>query len=239
MILVTGDTHGQFNRIIGLIQDYELTENDCIIILGDAGFNFYGNRYGDAQRKRRVNSYGVPIFCIHGNHEMRPATIDTYQRQIWHGGAVWVEPEYPNLLFAEDGQMFQFGSRTAFVIGGAYSVDKYYRLAHNPADPKWWPDEQPSAEVKAAVEANLQQCGWIADIVLTHTCPFHYTPTESFLPGINQDSVDNSTERWLGTLEPRLSYNAWYCGHWHIDKRIDRMHFLFDGVEEIREVGDS
>lgn len=239
MLLVTGDTHGAFIRIISLIRDFELTSQDCIIILGDAGFNFYGNQYGDAHKKRRVNSYGVPIFCIHGNHEMRPATIKTYRREVWHGGTVWVEPEYPNLLFAEDGQLYQFGNRTAFVIGGAYSVDKFYRLARNPSDPKWWPDEQPNAATKALVETNLEKLGWNADIVLSHTCPFSYIPTEAFLPGIDQSSVDNSTEQWLGGLEKQLSYNTWYCGHWHIDKRIDRMHFLFNGTEEIREMEES
>jgi 3-oxoacid CoA-transferase subunit A len=166
---------------------------------------------------------------------MRPAAIETYQREVWHGGAVWVEPEYPNLLFAEDGQLFQLGDRKAFVIGGAYSVDKFYRLIQNPWEPKWWPDEQPSAEVKAAVEANLEKIGWNVDILLTHTCPFNYMPTESFLPGIDQDRVDHSTEQWLGNLEQRMSYNAWYCGHWHIDKRIDRIHFLFNSTEEITE----
>lgn len=25
---------------------------------------------------------------------------------------------------------------------------------------------------------------------------------------------------------------AWFCGHWHTDKRIDRMHFLFNSFED-------
>jgi 3-oxoacid CoA-transferase subunit A len=32
-----------------------------------------------------------------------------------------------------------------------------------------------------------------------------------------------------------LQYNAWYCGHWHTDKRIDRMHFLFRSWESIEK----
>ena len=69
------------------------------------------------------------------------------------------------------------------------------------------------------------------DVVFSHTCPFKYIPTECFLPGIDQSKVDNSTEQWLDTIEDALDYEAWYMGHWHIDKRIDRMHFLFHGVE--------
>ena len=48
---------------------------------------------------------------------------------------------------------------------------------------------------------------------------------------IDQSSVDDSTERWLDTIEDHLSYKRWYCGHWHINKRIDKMHFLFEDVE--------
>lgn len=26
-------------------------------------------------------------------------------------------------------------------------------------------------------------------------------------------------------------YLAWFCGHWHTDKRVDKMHFLFKSIE--------
>lgn len=61
--------------------------------------------------------------------------------------------------------------------------------------------------------------------------PFKYIPTECFLPSIDQLTVDNSTEQRLDTIEDKIDYTAWYMEHWHIDKRIDKMHFLFHGVE--------
>lgn len=36
-------------------------------------------------------------------------------------------------------------------------------------------------------------------------------------------------------LESKLNYKAWFCGHWHIDKRIDKMHFLMHGLEALSE----
>ena len=68
---------------------------------------------------------------------------------------------------------------------------------------------------------------------MSHTCPEQYMPVEAFLSGIDQSTVDNSTEEWLGMIEKKLEYKAWYCGHWHINKRIDRVHFLFDAYEGI------
>ena len=69
------------------------------------------------------------------------------------------------------------------------------------------------------------------DVILSHTCPLKYVPIEMFLPGINQSKVDSSTEEWLDKIEEVADYKSWYCGHWHTDKRVDRMHFLFRGVE--------
>ena len=238
MVLLTGDMHGQTLKITEAIRRFELTAEDVVVVLGDAGLNYYGNRKGDRHRKKRLDRAGVPVFCIHGNHEMRPATISTYHEVEWHGGTVYVEDEFPNLLFAKDGEVYDIAGKKAIVIGGAYSVDKWYRLQRNL---HWFPDEQPSVEIKNRVEQKLEELGWKVDLVWTHTCPEKYTPTEAFLSGINQAMVDNSTEKWLDTIEDRLEYEAWYCGHWHINKRIDRMHFLMESYEEIqpREVGDN
>lgn len=105
MVLLTGDIHGETFRIADAVQRFELTTDDVIVILGDVGMNYYGNKKGDSHRKKRLNSAGATIFCVHGNHEMRPSTIDTYHGVNWHGGSVYVEDEYPNLLFAKDGEV--------------------------------------------------------------------------------------------------------------------------------------
>ena len=90
---------------------------------------------------------------------------------------------------------------------------------------------QPDDDAKQRAQAALDACGWKVDTVLSHTCPYKYEPREAFLPMIDQRSVDDSTERWLDAIEDRLSYERWYCGHWHINKHIDKMHFLFEDVE--------
>ena len=74
--------------------------------------------------------------------------------------------------------------------------------------------------------------GWKVDVVLPHTVPLKYEPTEVFLPGIDQSRVDKSTEKWLGKIEERLEYGKWYCGHYHTEKEIDRVRMMFEKVEE-------
>ena len=225
MTYFTGDIHGSPIKIQHFCRQMNLTANDTVVILGDVGANYYGDSR-DGHMKKRLAALAPTIFCIHGNHERRPSTISDYELTTWNGGAVWVQPEYPNLLFAKDGEFFNIDGIHYLVIGGAYSVDKFYRLSRNAG---WWEDEQPSAEIKASVERTVDAGGF--DVILSHTCPFKYEPVEMFLPMIDQSTVDDSTERWLDEIEQKADYKAWFCGHWHTDKRIDRMHFLYNSFE--------
>ena len=230
MVYITGDIHGEVYRVSEMIEKYEITPNDVIVILGDVGMNYYGNKHGDRRNKKRLNNFDIPILCIHGNHEMRPETLITYREEPWMGGTVYFEEEFPNLFFAKDGEIYDLEGIKAIALGGAYSVDKWYRLQRNI---HWFPDEQPSVEIKTRVEKKLDDLGWQIDAVLTHTCPYGYIPREAFMSCVDQSTVDNSTELWLDTLEKKLNYKAWYCGHWHIEKRIDKIHFLFESVETV------
>lgn len=227
MIFLTGDTHGDFRRIKQFCQRMNTTHDDTLIILGDAGFNYYGN-YRDRNAKVYVSKLPVTLFCIHGNHEMRPTSIPTYKEKPYRGGTVWYEGAYPNILFAKDGEIYDFDGKQCIVIGGAYSVDKYYRLAMGW---NWFSDEQPSGEIKRRVEKQLAAVGNEIDVVLSHTCPLRYEPTEVFLKEIDQTTVDKSTELWLGEIEKKLTYSKWYCGHYHIAKKIDKLQFMFEDYD--------
>ena len=70
----------------------------------------------------------ITLFCIHGNHEERPENIASYKTKIYHDGIVFYEDNYSNILFAKDGEIYNFNHKSVLVIGGAYSVDKYFRL---------------------------------------------------------------------------------------------------------------
>ncbi len=228
MYYITGDTHGDFSRITGFCERVRPDRDDVMIILGDAGFNYYGNQR-DQNAKQRMADMPITVFSVHGNHEMRPGRIPSYRITEWKGGKVYVEDAYPNLLFGIDGEVYELNGKQSIVIGGAYSVDKFYRLAMGW---NWWEDEQPSPEIKAKVEGALARRNWRVDAVLSHTVPLKYEPTEVFLPGIDQSRVDKSTETWLDEIENRLKYTHWYAGHYHTEKDIDKLSLLFESIRE-------
>lgn len=95
--------------------------------MGDTGINYYED-YRDVQRKKLLASLPITLFCIHGNHEARPECTSLYQTKSWHGETVFIEDAYSNILFAKDGEVSDFDGTKAIVIGGAYSVDKFYRI---------------------------------------------------------------------------------------------------------------
>ena len=230
MYYITGDTHGDFTRIERFCERFHPTRDDVMIILGDAGFNYYGGKR-DQRVKQRMAEMPITIFSIHGNHEMRPGKIPSYHLQQWHGGMVFVEDAYPSLLFAVDGEVFDMGGLQTIAIGGAYSVDKYCRLMNGW---NWWPDEQPTPEMKKGIEKCLDYQHWKVAVVLSHTVPLKYEPVEVFLPQIDQSQVDKSTETWLDSIEDLLACRHWYAGHYHTEKEIDRLTLLFESIRELK-----
>lgn len=227
MIYITGDTHGKFERIADFCENTHTCREDVLIILGDAGINYYGGKK-DIRLKQKLAALPITLFCLHGNHEARPVSTGLYELRPWNDGRAYVEVAYPNLLFAKDGEIYELGGYQCFAIGGAYSVDKYYRLEKGF---KWFSDEQPDDETKQTVEARLEKINWAVDVVLTHTCPLKYEPTEVFLPFIDQSGVDKSTEEWLDRIEARLTYQKWYCGHYHTEKQVNKLKFLFESIQ--------
>ena len=224
MIYITGDTHGEFGRIEAFCRRFGTCREDVMVILGDAGINFSGG-IRDMRKKEFLEALPITVFAIHGNHERRPQTVEGYQEKVWRGGVVYQEEEYPSLLFAKDGEVFDLDGKQAIVMGGAYSIDKMVRLMYGYG---WWSDEQPSDKVKRYVESRLDGLGWKVDVVLSHTVPLKYEPVEVFMAGVDQSKVDKSTEEWLDGIEDRLDYGKWYCGHYHTEKKVGRVEIMFE-----------
>lgn len=229
MVYLTGDTHRGFGRVMGFCERQNTTTEDVLIILGDAGINYYGDSCDD-HLKYALSRLPITLFCVHGNHERRPSQDMGYTISQFHGGAAYVQNQYPNLVFAMDGQVYNFAGNQCIVCGGAYSVDKYYRLAHGLS---WFPDEQPDDAARESVQNRLAALNYKVDIFLSHTCPFRYRPVEAFLSGMDESAIDTSTEHWLESIEKCLQYKKWYCGHYHIEKNIDKIRFLYRDIVEL------
>ena len=250
--IITGDTHGG-SATITRIENIHRNMEDCvpeytgIIILGDAGLNFYLNNT-DKKYKKILNNMGYHIYCVRGNHEERPENIPgmILVKDENVDNAVWMQEEFSNIRYFVDGNEYTIGGHSTLIIGGAYSIDKWYRLAragYSPAE---------------AETANPKKCGWFKeelltedemhaigekvlnkkyDFVLSHTCPQSWEPTDLFLRGIDQLQVDKSMEIWMDALKNCIDWRVWLFGHFHADRVerpcVEQMYMDYEKLDTI------
>lgn len=245
---ITGDKHRDFTKVRQFCCDRKTRKKDVLIILGDTGFNYYDDERDD-ELKAEMAALPITLFCLHGNKENRPQNVGTYGIRNFCGGKAYYEPRFPSLLFAIDGEEYIFEGRRYMIIGGAHSVDKLKCLAEG--DP-FWEDEMPDASVRAAAEARLAEENNKIFGMMTHTCPLKYLPTEMFLSTrqnaamkrkprkikkkkVFTPDIDRATEEWLGSLEEKIEYTVWYCGHYHIDKEIDKIRMMYGEIRPLHD----
>lgn len=236
-VFVLGDIHGRWQTVRDFcaINNIKNEDNTTLILLGDAGINYFlgGGNHRDEDAKKKLCGYPLTYFVIRGNHEERPSICAAKNPDKWHteefwGNTVYVENEYPNIKYALDEAAFYYipgdmrnidknitenviKRYATLVIPGAYSVDKHYRLANGWS---WFEKEQLSDEEQLRCLQLVEQFPEV-DIVLSHTCPIIFEPTDLFLSCIDQSMVDKRMERFLGRVEYEINYRAWMWGHYH------------------------
>ena len=245
--MLTGDCHGVFTRFYNLPKD----EKIGMIILGDAGFNFYLTKTDERNKKEVCENYPhITFYCVRGNHECRPQELPNIIKKFDENvhGIVYYESEYPNIRYFLDYGLYEINGFTCYVIGGAYSVDKWYRLerammteeTNNPKKSGWFSNEQLSREeMDRATEQlyNFKDMGKHIDFMLTHTCPYSWEPRDMFLSMIDQSTVDNTMEKWMDMIKDDIRPYIWCFGHFHAD-RLERPHVeqYYNDMEELNTI---
>lgn len=229
MNYITGDLHRDIDRVRSFCDKIKTTNDDVLIVVGDAGFNYYLDDR-DIRLKQEAQEFNITLFMIHGNHEERPFLIETYKEKEFHGGIVYYEEAFPNLLFAKDGEVYDFDGKNYLVIGGGYSIDKWIRLSRGYP---YFESELASDLEKKRILKQIDQYDWEVHGVFSHVAPLSKEPTWAFLPGVDQRLVDKSLEQFLEQVENKLQYNIWYIGHYHIDFEKD-VKYMFKVIEELK-----
>jgi 3-oxoacid CoA-transferase subunit A len=225
LTLVTGDFHRDFTRLRQLPNP----QDTVVIGLGDVGILWCLDKR-DNIVKQEVNDAIHRLYCVRGNHESRPENIKgmeiIYDEDIQ--GKVFYESEYPNIRYLMDGGEYMINGMSTLVIGGAYSVDKYYRLQNGWT---WFPDEQLTKDEMLRIENQVIRKHY--NVVLSHTCPYSWQPFDKFIPQVNQDTVDSTMEKWLETLKDIFTWDYWFFGHFHDDRMIDKgVYMLYESFKE-------
>ena len=222
-VYVTGDVHGrsEYGASRFAFKSWPLgrtlTRDDVVIVAGDFGFVWDGS---NAERYWLdwFESKPWTTCFVDGNHENHHALAELPVRE-WSGGLV--HEVRPHVLHLMRGGVFDIAGTTVLAMGGAASNDRQYRKEGR----SWWPEEMPSEEEMDHCRASLDRVGWKVDYVVTARgagCPWLRGCATELGRGVS----GRPARRFLGELDGRLGYRAWFFGHYHGDEWRDDRHRL-------------
>ena len=241
-IYVTGDTHGVFDWLPEWCEDNHTTKDDKLIILGDAGILFYGAKNKkEIRTKELISSCPITLWCVRGNHEARPQSRQGMKHiKIGEGkrDIMFYEPSYPTIYYAQDGAVMTLENGKRFLfIGGAYSIDKDYRLIMKWP---WFEDEELS--YREMTEILDKVSGQSFDCVFTHTCPLSWQPYDKMIPGLDRSKISQRMEVFLENISNSISFRHWFFGHYHgnrtmkaLGEKNAEVYMLFERIINITD----
>lgn len=230
MILITGDTHGQtdIDKLYRL-KDMNLTYDDYLIILGDTGIMWNGDKNNNYLLRWYKKNVPCTILFIDGNHDNH-AALEKLDISQWNGGDVHIINK--QIIHLMRGEVFIINNKIFFTMGGGNSVDKYHRIEGI----SWWKGEMPTREEYIIANNTLEKYEYKVDYILTHECP------ELFL----NDVIPFSAKMAFGDIDPhklnyyfnelykKLDFKKWYFGHYHNDYIVnEKCRCLFHDIIEL------
>lgn len=227
MIYITGDTHGNHDTSKLFLKSFpdgkSLSMDDYVIITGDFGGIWYGDKRDDATLEFYEEKKYMVLF-VDGNHENFDA-LNKYPISEWNGGKVHKIRD--NIFHLMRGQVFEIDSKKFFTFGGGVSIDKAMRMPYV----SWWPQEEASYEEINEALDNLEKHKNKVDYVITHAAPESIVRNE--LCQIHTlMKVDCATEKFLNEIYHNLEFKMWFCGHYHMDAWIKscKMQVLYHQI---------
>lgn len=222
MIYLTSDCHRDFEYIKKFCDEHKTTKNDILFVTGDAQINYFENEE-DHKIKKELSTLPITFIFIQGNKEKRPSRIAKYKLTKLDIGEFYIEDEFPNLMFAKDGQILNIYGKTYLILGGAYSV---YAPGKQDGD-LWWDDEQMSETDRKLALENLAKADFKVDYILSHTAPFSKIPNTGWISEIDKSKLDLNLEKFLDEIDSRTKYKKWFIGHYHINQIDNKYNYVF------------
>lgn len=163
-LFVTGDTHGgiDMSKLNSRhFRNTDLTKEDILVIMGDAGFVWNG---GGEEKfwQKFLDDKPWTTFCVLGNHENYDR-IEQLPIVDFHGGKAYKVND--SIYYALTGEVYDFIGKKCLVVNGADSHDKHLRKEGK----SWWKQERITPTDTAKALTTLGECNGVVDFVFSHT----------------------------------------------------------------------
>ena len=223
MLYITGDTHGNFDRILKWTETAKPTKGkDFLFILGDFGY-IWDNKITSFEKDNLdfISCLPFTTLFIDGNHENHER-LNSMRVVNFSGGKA--HKVYDSIYHLMRGQVYEIAGKRIFTFGGASSIDKHLRTEGI----SWWKEEEFNYREANTAYENLNNVGWEVDYVLTHSAPF------SIRDKLFESNKPSSTERMLEAMLRNIKFKRWYFGHYHIDKKMDNFTAMYENIERMK-----
>jgi Icc-related predicted phosphoesterase len=196
-IVLAGDTHGDSDHVGVLLEKAKDIEADAIFILGDFGiWDHHDKGAFTDEVSRLANCYEIPVCFLPGNHDNYDLLFE------WEATKPRTSDGFfeirPGLFYSPRGHRWTWGGVRFLSLGGAYSVDKYWRvqqdntalmlaerrtvdglvlrdsdryILENSGQYRWWRQEEISEQ-----EMRDAMVGGPVDVMLAHDKPRNSRP---------------------------------------------------------------
>ncbi len=213
MVFVTGDTHGDPNRLskkeLGC-----LNEGDTLIVCGDFGF-VWDKSKAEEKFLKNLSKRKYNICFIDGTHENFDL-LNGYPLTMWNGGKVHQISD--NIYHLMRGQIFTIDGLKIFTMGGGESPDLDSRIDDNP----WLKYEIPSKEELLEGAASLEEHDCKIDVIITHEPS---STIKGFLKLGESEAVRVTTlNAYFDELSKCSEFSRWFFGSLHLDKYISNTY---------------
>ena len=211
-VFVTGDKHGSFLPLFGLVEKNNITENDILIIAGDA--EYVWNEDYIYRVETLQQTFPGTVAFIDGNHENHPL-LNSMEVKKWNDGKVHKVGE--RVLHLMRGEIYSINRQKIFTFGGARSNDRDRRILGE----SWWLEEEPTPEEfeygRKQLVDNLNKI----DYVITHETPLSARAAISRKKQIDADyHLPAILESWYQMIATGAGFKKWYFGHMHVNQLI-------------------
>jgi predicted phosphodiesterase len=210
-ILMAGDTHGDLHHLRYLLTVAKEQKCDRIFVLGDFGWwahMSWGVSFLE-QLDLSANLKNIHIYWLDGNHDKISHLYKHYS------DPQYLDPEgfiktHPYLHYAPRGHRWTWDDVRFIACGGAYSIDKEYRLiqeGNTGRGTQWFPEEQMSDREMDRILENREP----VDVLLAHDMPKGANPGWHRKSPLECEENQNRLQRAIQVLDPSLYLH----GHLH------------------------
>lgn len=224
-VLIVGDTHADDTFTANVLKAAKANDVTTVIQLGDFGLTWDRNQLESITawlKRDKENKF----YWLDGNHDQHD-DIDAFMegsskdvpfnmRDVVIDGKV-----FPNhMYYLPRGSVFTVGKRTVLALGGAFSIDKEYRVLGR----SYWAQELIS---DADAERAIANAPLDVDVMVTHDMPCVVNiEREMQSLGYKIDTISKGNRLRLSQVVDAVRPQSLYHGH---------MHHRHDSVYETRE----